>query len=362
MSTCARLTGRSGDSSTAGRRLHASTTFALYLGYFFPMSHGATISVAITSIALLTAINCFGIKLGALAQNGFTLLKIVSLMLLVLLCFALTGGATSNFSPVLPTEPFSKLAGPLLLSMVAALFAFDGWIEITYVAGEVKNPNRTIPRSLFLSTLIATGLYVAVNAGLIYVLPLSSIAGSQMVASDAAVKIMGSAGAAVVAVAVIISTFGANNGYIFTCPRIYYAMAKEGLFFRWLSRIHPQYKTPVPSLIIQGVIASILVYSGTFDQLATYVVFPSWFFYLMSVGAVFLLRSRSPQAARPYKAWGYPYTPLLFILFSIYLLFDTVVEIPRDSLIGAGIVLLGVPAYFFWKLKGAHRGSRGANI
>ncbi|OLD65062.1 MAG: hypothetical protein AUI33_11685, partial [Ignavibacteria bacterium 13_1_40CM_2_61_4] len=328
---------------------------AVYLGYFFPMSHGATISVAIASIVLLTAINCFGIKFGALVQNGFTLLKIGSLMLLVLSCFALTGGATSNFLPVLPTEPLSMLAGPLLLSMVAALFAYDGWIEITYVAGEVKNPHHTIPRSLFLSTLIATGLYVAVNAALIYVLPLSSIADSKMVTSDAAVKIMGSTGAAVVAVAVIISTFGANNGYIFTCPRIYYAMAKEGLFFSWLSRIHPRYKTPVPSLIIQCVIASILVYSGTFDQLATYVVFPSWFFYLMSVGAVFLLRSRSPQSARPYKAWGYPYTPLLFIMFSIYLLFETVVEIPRDSLIGAGIVLLGIPAYFFWRMKGRSR-------
>src|ERR1041384_2182536 len=162
-----------------------AATFALYLGYFFPISPGAQAVVAIASIWLLTALNCFGIRYGAVVQNGFTFLKIGSLALLILLSFILSGGSASNLSPLLPTEPISGLAGPLMLAMIAALFAYDGWIEITYVAGEVKSPGRNIPRSLFISTLIVIGIYVGVNVAFMLLLPLSSMAVSPMVASDA---------------------------------------------------------------------------------------------------------------------------------------------------------------------------------
>src|SRR5258706_1861045 len=162
-----------------------ASTFALYLSYFFPLSPAGKAVVAVASIVLLTIINCFGIKLGALIQNGFTLLKIGSLVLLAFLSFFLGGGTFANFSPLLPAEPVSTLAGPLMLAMVAVLFSYDGWIEITYVAGEGKRPGRTIPPALFLSTVIVIGLYVAVNFGLLYVLPLSKMAASSMVVSDA---------------------------------------------------------------------------------------------------------------------------------------------------------------------------------
>jgi APA family basic amino acid/polyamine antiporter len=238
-----------------------------------------------------------------------------------------------------------------MLAMIAALFAYDGWIEITYVAGEVREPGRTIPRSLFLSTVIVIGLYVSVNCALLYVLPRETIAASPMAASDAATKLLGAWGAAAVSVAVILSTFGANNGFIFTCPRIYYAMAKEGIFFRWLATVNPRFQTPIPSLIVQALLASVLVLSGTFDQLATYVVFASWVFYAMSAAAVYLLRNRRPGAPRPYRAWGYPVTPFLFLLFALYLVAETILEDPRDAAVGACIILAGLPVYRFWRRK-----------
>src|ERR1041384_2065394 len=326
--------------------------FALYLGYFFPISPGAQAVVAIASIWLLTALNCFGIRYGAVVQNGFTFLKIGSLALLILLSFILSGGSASNLSPLLPTEPISGLAGPLMLAMIAALFAYDGWIEITYVAGEVKTPGRNIPRALFISTLIVIGIYVGVNVAFMLLLPLSSMAVSPMVASDAATRLLGPAGAAAISVAVIVSTFGASNGFIFTSPWIYYAMAKEGLFFKWLSSVHPRYNTPIPSLIVQAILATALLLTGSFDQLATYVVFASWMFYAMSAAGVLILRRRRPSAERAYRTWGYPVTPILFLLFALILIVETIREDPRDAAIGTGIILLGLPIYAIWAKRG----------
>ncbi len=326
-----------------------AVTFATYLGYFFPLAEFGIRSIAIISIVFLTIINCFGIKWGAMVQNGMTMLKILALLILVVLGFALSGGSFSNFSPVLPTLPFSSFMGPLVLALIAVLWSYDGWIEITYVAGEVIDPQKNLPRALGIGTFIVIVLYVVVSCAVSYVLPIQAAAHSQIVLSDTAVKIMGTGGAVFISVAVIISTFGTNNGFIFTCPRIYYAMAKEGLFFKWLATIHPKYETPLPSLIVQAILASLLILSGTYDQLITYVVFASFLFYGMSAGAVLLLRKRSPETVRSYKTWGYPATPIIFILFALTLTAYTIIEDPRDSLIGAAIVLLGVPAYFYWK-------------
>ncbi len=326
-----------------------AVTFAAYLGYFFPLGALGLKAIAIASVLLLSAANCFGIKAGALIQNGFTIVKILALALLALLCFVLSGGSVSNLSPVLPHMAFPGLLGPIGVALVAVLWSYDGWIEITYVAGEVKDPQRILPRALLLSTAAVIALYVVVNLGYMFVLSPSAIARSPLVASDAAVTILGPAGAAFIAAVVILSTFGTNNGFIFTCPRIYYAMAKEGLFFRWLAHIHPRYHTPVQSLLVQGLLASAFILTGTFEQLTTYVVFASFLFYAMSAGAVMILRRRSPGRARPYRTWGYPVTPVIFILISAFLVVAAIVERPADSAIGAGIIALGIPAYFYWR-------------
>lgn len=326
-----------------------AVTFATYLGYFFPLPEVGIRLIAIASIIFLTMINCFGIKLGAMVQNGFTLLKIAALLALVILSFAVSGGSLTNFSPVLPRMPISGLAGPLTLAMVSVLWSYDGWIEITYVAGEVMNPQRTLPRALSIGTMIVVAMYVLIACSVMYVMPMERAAHSETILSDAAANIMGTGGAVFISIAAIVSTFGTNNGFIFTCPRIYYAMAREGLFFKWLAAIHPKYQTPLASLIVQAILASLLIVSGTYDQLITYVVFASFLFYGMSAGAVLILRRRSPDIRRDYKTWGYPATPLVFILFSLLLIIYTCIEHPLDSAIGAGIVMLGVPAYRYWK-------------
>ncbi len=328
-----------------------AVTFATYMGYFFPMDAMAIKLIGIASIIFLTIINCFGIKIGAIVQNIFTLTKIGALLLLAVLSFILSGGSVSNFSPALPLLPLTSLAGPLVLAMIAVLWSYDGWIEITYVAGEVIEPQRNLPRSLAIGTLIVIVMYILVSCAVMYVLPMDAAAHSQLVLSDTAVKILGAGGAIFISIAVIISTFGTNNGFIFTCPRIYYAMANEGLFFKSLATIHPKYETPIASLIIQAVLACVLILSGTYDQLITYVVFASFLFYGMSAGAVMILRRRSPELSRSYKTWGYPFTPILFMLFALTLTVYSFIENPRDSLIGVGIVLLGVPAYLYWKRK-----------
>jgi APA family basic amino acid/polyamine antiporter len=327
--------------------------FATYLGYFFPMNSGGITVVAIASIVLLTAVNCLGVKFGALVQNGFTFLKMAALGLLAVLSFAMSGGSVSNFSPVLPSLPFSTMAGTFGLAMIAVLWSYDGWIEITYVAGEVRNPDTAMHRSLVISTAIVIVLYVLINLAYMYVLPLKTIAQSALVASDTATVILGKAGASFIAVAVIVSMFGANNGFIFTGARIYYALAKEGLFFRSFAQVHPRSQTPVASLVGQGLWSCLLVLSGTFDELITYIVFVSWIFYAMSCGAVFILRKRQPGMPRPYKTWGYPYTPAVFILFALYLVVNTIIENPRNSALGIGLLLLGIPAMYFWKSKGS---------
>ena len=201
-------------------------------------------------------------------------------------------------------------------------------------------PEKLLPNLVFLF-----------RTGLIYVLSLHTISKSSLVASDAATVLFGPLGASFIAAAVMISTFGANNGYVFTGARIYYAMAKEGFFFRSLQRVHPHYKTPNPSLVAQGVWSSILVLISSYEQLFTYAILTSWIFYAMACAGVFVLRKRNPNTPRPYRTWGYPYTPLLFITFAVYLVATTVREAPQDSLVGIVMIVSGIPAYFYWKRK-----------
>ncbi|MBI4548839.1 MAG: amino acid permease [Ignavibacteriae bacterium] len=328
--------------------------FATYLGYFVPLSAIEIKLVAIASIVFLTVINCFGVKVGAIVQNSFTFLKMGALGALTILGFVLTptsSGSVSNLASVCHPISLSNIAGPIGLALVSVLWSYDGWIEITYVAGEVRDPQRNLPRSLIFSTLFIIAMYVSINLAYMHVLPLDTISKSELVASDAATVILGSTGAAAVALAVMISTFGCSNGFVLTGARIYYAMAKERLFFTSFEKVHPTFHTPLPSLVGQGTWASLLVLTGTFDQLYTYVIFASWIFYGMSAGAVFILRKKYPGIERPYKTWGYPFTPIVFILFSLYLVLNTLIEDPRDSIIGLGIILLGLPAFFYWTRK-----------
>ncbi len=328
-----------------------AVAFAQYLGYFFPFNDTEIKIAAMLSTVLLTALNCFGLKLGAWTQNVFTFLKMLALAGIVVVSFVLKGGAAENFTPLFPAQSFSGLLGPLGLAMVAALWAYDGWIEITYVGSEVKNPQRNLPLAIIFSTLIVMALYVLISIACVYVLSVGTMAQAKLVAAEAATKMIGPQGAALVTIAILISTLGSNNGIVFTAARIPYAMAKEKLFFQSMGKVHEKYRVPIVALIVQGVWACILTATGSYDQLYTYVVFVSWLFYAMSCGAVLILRRKAPNLPRPYKTWGYPVVPIIFILFAIWLMLNTIVEAPRDAAIGAGIMLSGLPIYFYWKAK-----------
>jgi APA family basic amino acid/polyamine antiporter len=328
-----------------------SVGFATYLGYFLQLDEFGLQTAAIASTVALTTLNCFGLKVGAWTQNVLTLVKMGALLALPLLSFTLPGGSSENLFPFFPSGTFSTLVGPLTLAMVGALWAYDGWIEITYVAGEVKDPGTALPRSIIYSTLVVMLLYTAVSLSCVYVLGVGEMSSSGLVASDVATVILGSSGAALVAGAILVSTLGSNNGIVFTAARIPYAMAREGLFFRFLGSVSPTFETPTAALVIQGILACLLTLSGTYDRLYTYVVFASWVFYAMSCGAVIILRKKAPDLPRPYKAWGYPLVPLAFILSAFVLVAYTIAEDPVASGIGGGIILAGVPVYLYWKRK-----------
>ena len=220
----------------------------------------------------------------------------------------------------------------------------------------MTDPERNLPRSILLSTVIAMALYCLVTASFAYVLSPAKMAASSLVASDAAQVTLGRAGAALVAAAIMIATLGANNGIVLTAARIPYAMARDGLLPRPLAGVHPRFVTPVPSLVVQGLVAVALTWvstepswKNTYDRLFTYVVLAEFVFYAMSCGAVLLLRRREPDLPRPYRAWGCPVTPLIFIAFSLWLVGNTALEKPLDAGVGAALILAGLPVYFWLK-------------
>ena len=323
--------------------------FSEYLGFFFPLSTMGIKSVAILSVILLTIINILDVKSGAKAQNIFTLLKIGAILGIISLGLVMDGGSAENIQPFYPDRPLPALVGPLGLAMVSVLWTYDGWIFITYVAGEVKNPGRNIPLSLVFCMLIVISIYLLINFVFTYTLGIGAMGTSTLVASDSASIFLGEKGAALVSIIILISLLGANNGFILTSARINYAMARDKLFFQQAAKVHPKFKSPANALVIQAMWASVLTFSGTYNQLITYIIFASWIFYAMSCAAVIILRKKRPEMKRPYKTPGYPYIPIIFILFAVFLTFNTILEAPRDAAVGAGIILAGLPLYFYWK-------------
>jgi len=329
--------------------------FATYVGFFLPLGAAGIKAVAILSIVALTVLNCLGVKPGTVTQNVLTLIKIGLVAALIVIGFVLPGGSAANFEPLWPAASLGSLIAPFGIAMVAVLWAYDGWIEITYVGGEVKDPGRNLPRSIVLATLIAVALYCLVTASFSYVLSPSRLAASPLVASDAAQVTLGRAGAGLVAVAIMISTLGSNNGIVLTAARIPYAMARDGLLPRALARVDPRFVTPVTSLVVQGVIAIALTWisiepswKDTYGRLFTYVVLGEFIFYALSAGAVIVLRRRAPEMPRPYRTWGYPVTPLVFVLFSVWLIWNTAREQLLDFAVGMALMLVGLP-WYWWR-------------
>jgi APA family basic amino acid/polyamine antiporter len=322
---------------------------AEYLRFFFPISDLGVRGIAIISIILLTVLNIYDVKSSARFQNGLTIAKISAIVIIIFFGFYLDGGATQNFTPLFSDQPVLSLIGPLGLAMVAVLWTFDGWIYITYVAGEVKNPKQNIPLSLIFCMIIVVSVYLAINTVLVYVLGFDQMIGSDSVISDASTVFLGNNGASIVTLIIVVSLLGGNNVNVLTNARIIYAMAKEDRFFKVADQVHPKYKTPSNAIFIQCIWAIILTFTGSFNQLITYIIFVSWIFYGMSAGAVIILRNKKPDLERPYKTPFYPWIPTIFILFAVFLTINTIMEAPRDAAIGTVIMLAGLPLYYYWK-------------
>jgi len=300
-------------------------------------------------IWILTLINLTGIKEGAYVQNFFTTIKALALAGIVILSVAFTRGNWQNFCSNTPIHFSFDLLSHFGVALVAAFWAYDAWFNITFVAEEAKEPEKILPFSLFWGTLITTLLYVLVNVIYVYLLGVKGILASQVVGVEAGAKLFGNLSGIVINIIILFSTFGCINGILLAGARVYYAMARDGLFFSSLLVLHPRWCTPVPSLLLQGVWATVLAVSGTFENLFTYVIFGSWIFYLLSIGAVIVLRYKKPDINRPYKVPFYPFLPFLYLLFGTVFTLNTLIGKPYESFIGLGIIALGLPGYWFWK-------------
>jgi APA family basic amino acid/polyamine antiporter len=320
-----------------------------YLPQFVHLSPWGMRAVAVLLIAVLAVINYLGVKWGALVQNLFTVIKTAAIIILIGTVFVFAKGSIANFTSAGGGAAPGNFVGTFGVALVAALWAFKGWEVSTSSAGEVINPERNLPLGIFIGTAAVILLYLAANLAYLYVFPVAEVAKSSRIASDVMNAAVGPAGATFIAIAILFSITGACNGHLMTGPRVYFAMARDGVFFRSVARVHPKFLTPNVSIIAVATWASLLCLSGTFEQLFTYVVFGLWIFFGLTVTAVFILRKKRPDLPRPYKTWGYPVTPALFILAALFISINSLINTFWNSFAGLGIMALGLPAYFFWR-------------
>lgn len=323
------------------------------VGNIYPFVDFGTKSVAILAILFLTGINYAGVMFGGVVQTIVTFIKIATIIILSALLFTFGEGSIANIytSFSIPQETMTSMFTIIGLALAGAFWAYDGWNNVTFVAGEVKNPQRNVPLGLLYGTLIVMAVYVIINFAFLYVLPIETMADSPLVAASAAEVIFGPKGAAIIAIAVIVSTFGALNGSLLATARVQFAMARDHLFFKPIGKVHPKFGTPHVSLVIQGLWSCVLVLSGSFDTISDYVIFAAWLFYMLGAFGVIILRKKMPDTKRPYKVWGYPYTPVIFVIFSFLFLLNSIVSDTEDAAMGLLLILLGLPLYFYWKKR-----------
>lgn len=327
-----------------------AVVFARYVQFFVPLGDTGVRVVAIAAIGVLSAINYRGVKQGSTVQLVLTLTKVLAIVLIVVVGFALGAALPEHFQIRAPGSSYTP--GPVtprefMLALVAGLFAFGGWHMVTYTAEETIRPERTIPRALMLGIIIVTASYVALNAVYLYILPLDRVISSTRVAADAASVLVGTPGGAAISGLVILSTFGAINGIILVGPRVYFAMARDGLLFRWLAEVHPTLQTPHRAIALQAIWSAVLVWTGTYRQIFTRVIFTEWIFFILMTVGLFVLRRR-PGYAPQYRIWGYPVVPAAFIVSSAAIVLNRMISEPLESVVGLALVGAGVPVYWIW--------------
>jgi APA family basic amino acid/polyamine antiporter len=326
-----------------------SIAFSTYFGFFVPLNETGTLAVAIGGIVVVTVINVLGVKAGGIFSDIFTILKLAGIGVLVVAGFGWGSAATTDFFSSL-TVGEGRLASAMTLAAVSVLWSYGGWHHATFTAAEAKDPQQTLPRALIIGAATVTAVYLITNVAYFFLLSPSEMAASPRVAADALARVMGPVGGSIIALTIFISTFGTTGIYTLTAPRIYYAMATDGVFFRKVAEVHPRFQTPMYAILLQSVWAIILLlFWGTYEKLISYVVFTDWIFFALAAGAVFILRRRRPNAERPYRTLGYPFTPTLFILLAALFVGYTLVEKPLESGAGLLFLALGIPVYRLWK-------------
>lgn len=310
--------------------------------------------VGLALIVILTYVNVFGLRWGARLQNVSTWTKFTAMAVFVVLGFTIGKGHWSNFSAQAPGGLTMGLGPGQLISalgvgLIAVFWAYDGWVYITWVAGEVKEPRRNVPLAMVLGVLAVGAIYLAMNMTYVYALPLSEVAKYETIAHAAATALFSSGAANWLSAMIAISCFSAAAACTLSGSRVYLAMAQDGVFFRRMAVIHPKWRTPAFSLIGQGLWAAVLTMSGRYDQLYTYVIFGMVLSYTLTVIGLFVLRWKKPDIPRPYRCTGYPWLPAIYILVGVTWALNTIIQRPTEAFWGAVIVAAGIPGYLFWK-------------
>lgn len=332
----------------AGTIATLAVAAANYMTQFMPLSQTQKSVVAATLILLMMAINVRGTRESATVQNVATVIKVVAILAMSAVLFVL--GKGSPVVPVAHAVTPASLSG-VGLSIISVLWAYEGWQYVTFVSAEAKDPQKSLPRAIAIGTMSLIAIYLIANFAYLAALGPARVAASERVAGEAIATVMGPAAGWLIAAVIIVSMYSAAHATVITVPRVYFAMAQDGLFFKRLADVHPRYNTPALAIITSCVWAIVLALTGTFEQLLTYVVFIGWIFYALGAAAVIALRIKRPDAARPFRVPLYPLPPILFVLAAAVIVLNTMISKPTQAAIGIAVVLAGAPAYFIWRAR-----------
>jgi APA family basic amino acid/polyamine antiporter len=322
-----------------------------YLPYFLPVNPWMSKVIAVAFVAFLASVNYLGAKWGAYLQILLTVIKFGAILAVCVIVLGFAKGNTENFVTPAPPAFSWDLLTRMGIALVATFWAYKGWEMTTFSVGELKNPARNLPSGLFISMGSVIFLYILANIAYLYAFPASAIAKSSRIASDAMDMAVGPVGGAIIALTILFSMTGAANANMLCSTRVFFAMAADGLFFKRIADVHPRFLTPHVSIVALGFWAVVLSLSGTFEQLFNYVVFGQWIFFGLTAAAVIILRKKRPNISRPYKTWGYPITPLIFIFSAFLISVNSLINQFWNSFAGLAIILLGVPAFLYWRRK-----------
>jgi APA family basic amino acid/polyamine antiporter len=325
-----------------------AAAFSNYVGEFYTLNDFTAILVRIAMIAVVTVVNVWGTRKSADLQNWTTGIKVGAILVMSVILFW-GGNGFSETGSVWPDQVDASLASGFGVAMISVLWAYEGWQYGTYSAGETINPQKNFPRAFLVGTAVLIGLYMLANVAYLAALGPIKAAATDRIASTSVAAIVNTGAAKLVAIAILISIFSATNSTSLTSPRVFYAMAQDGLFFKKLAEVHPRFGTPAFAIITSSIWSAMLACVGTFQQLLDYVVFTGWIFYALGAACVFVYRKRMEGEKPAYQVPGYPWTPLLFILSAGALVANTIIAKPGDALKGLAMMLLGVPVYLFWR-------------